>query len=92
MSLILLPVITSLLQEKMMSLIATATNANYQDYSAGLGGANGYTEVIKKTPTSVFLQIQLTAFVQLIKMTGKLMQIKLNLNLRKIEVLLTMQR
>jgi len=36
-------------------LIATATNANYQDYSAGLGGANGYTEVIEKTPTSVLL-------------------------------------
>ena len=37
------------------SLIATATNAYYQDYSAGLGGANGYTEVIEKTPTSVLL-------------------------------------
>ena len=36
-------------------LIATATNANYQDYSAGLGGANGFTEVIEKTPTSVLL-------------------------------------
>jgi len=36
-------------------LIATATNANYQDYSAGLGGANGFSEVIKKTPSSVLL-------------------------------------
>ena len=36
-------------------LIATATNANYQDYSVGLGGANGYTEIIEKTPTSVLL-------------------------------------
>jgi LPS-assembly protein len=36
-------------------LIATATNANYQDYSAGLGGANGYTEIIEKTPNSVLL-------------------------------------
>jgi LPS-assembly protein len=36
-------------------LIATATNANYQDYSSGLGGANGFTEVIEKTPTSVLL-------------------------------------
>jgi LPS-assembly protein len=36
-------------------LIATATNANYQDYSVGLGGANGFTEVIEKTPTSVLL-------------------------------------
>ncbi len=37
------------------NLIATATKANYQDYSAGLRGANGYTEVIEKTPTSVLL-------------------------------------
>jgi LPS-assembly protein len=37
------------------SLIATATNAYYQDYSAGLGGANGYTKVIEKTPTMVLL-------------------------------------
>ena len=36
-------------------LIATATNANYQDYSAGLRGANGFTEVIEKTPSSVLL-------------------------------------
>jgi len=37
------------------NLIATATNANYQDYSTGLRGANGYTEFIEKTPTSVLL-------------------------------------
>ena len=36
-------------------LIATANNANYQDFSVGPGGANGYTEIISKTPTSVFL-------------------------------------
>ena len=36
-------------------LIATATNANYQDYSAGLRGANGFTEVIEKTPSTVLL-------------------------------------
>jgi len=36
-------------------LIATATNANYQDFGAGLGGANGYTESISKTPTNVLL-------------------------------------
>jgi LPS-assembly protein len=36
-------------------LTATATNANYQDYSAGLRGANGFTESIEKTPTSVLL-------------------------------------
>jgi len=36
-------------------LIATATNANYQDFSAGHGGANGYTEIISKTSTSVLL-------------------------------------
>ena len=37
------------------NLIATATNANYQDYSIGLGGANGYTEKIQKTPSTVLL-------------------------------------
>ena len=36
-------------------LIATAKNANYQDFAAGLGGANGYTEIISKTPTNVIL-------------------------------------
>jgi len=36
-------------------LIAFATNANYQDYGAGLMGANGYTESISKTSTSVLL-------------------------------------
>ncbi len=36
-------------------LIAKATNANYQNFSVGPGGANGYTETISKTPTSVFL-------------------------------------
>jgi len=36
-------------------LIATATNATYQDYGAGLSGANGYTESISKTSTSVLL-------------------------------------
>jgi LPS-assembly protein len=38
------------------NLIATATNANYQDFGAGLGGANGYTESISKTSTSVLLK------------------------------------
>jgi len=37
-------------------LVATATKAHYQDISVGPGGANGYTEVISKTPTSVFLE------------------------------------
>jgi LPS-assembly protein len=37
------------------TLLATATNANYQDFGAGPGGANGYTEIISKTPTSVLL-------------------------------------
>ena len=37
------------------NLTATATNANYQDFAAGVGGANGYTEVISKTATSVLL-------------------------------------
>ena len=35
-------------------LIATATNANYQDISVGPGGANGYTEMISKTPSERF--------------------------------------
>jgi LPS-assembly protein len=38
------------------NLFATATNAKYQDYSAGLRGANGYTEFIEKTPTTVLLK------------------------------------
>jgi len=38
------------------NLIATATNANYQDFGASIGGANGYTESIKKTSTSVLLK------------------------------------
>jgi len=37
------------------NLIANATNAYYQDYSEGLAGANGYTEIISKTPTIVKL-------------------------------------
>ena len=37
------------------NIIATATNANYQDYSAGLRGANGSTEIIEKTPSTVLL-------------------------------------
>jgi len=38
------------------NLIAIATNANYQDFGAGQGGANGYTESISKTSTSVLLK------------------------------------
>ncbi len=38
-----------------VELIATATNANYQDFGFGPGGANGYSEIISKTPTSVLL-------------------------------------
>ncbi|MDC0075017.1 LPS assembly protein LptD [Candidatus Thioglobus sp.] len=37
------------------NLIATATNANYQDYSAGLSGANGSSEIIEKNPSTVLL-------------------------------------
>jgi len=37
-------------------LIATATNANYQDFAAGLGGANGYAEIISKTASTVVLE------------------------------------
>jgi len=42
-------------RDKDENLIANATNASYQDYGSGLGGANGYTEIISKTPTSVIL-------------------------------------
>jgi len=42
-------------RDKDENLIATATNASYQDFGAGLGGANGYTEIISKTPSSVIL-------------------------------------
>ncbi|MDC3360339.1 LPS assembly protein LptD [Candidatus Thioglobus sp.] len=38
------------------NLIATAANANYQDFGTGLGGANGYTESISKTSKSVLLK------------------------------------
>jgi hypothetical protein len=41
------------------NLIATATNAKYQDYSAGLRGANGFTEIIEKTLQPFFSQTQL---------------------------------
>jgi len=37
-------------------LTAKATNANYQDFGAGKGGANGFTESILKTSTSVILK------------------------------------
>ena len=42
-------------RDKDENLIATASNASYQDFGAGLGGANGYTEIISKTSTSVIL-------------------------------------
>jgi len=34
---------------------ATATNANYQDFKSGKGGANGYTKFISKTDSLVLL-------------------------------------
>ena len=43
-------------RDKDENLIANATNANYQDFGAGMGGANGYTESISKTPSSVLLK------------------------------------
>jgi len=42
-------------RDKDDNLIATATNANYQDFGAGIGGANGYTEIISKTSNTVLL-------------------------------------
>ena len=53
------------------NLVATASNASYQDYGAGPGGANGYTESISKTPTSVIcLKILLIVYALLTKMIG----------------------
>jgi len=43
-------------RDKDENLIATATSARYQDFGAGLGGANGYTESISKTSTTVLLK------------------------------------
>ena len=43
-------------RDENQNLIATASNANYQDFGAGQGGANGYTESISKTSTSVLLK------------------------------------
>ena len=37
------------------NLIATVSNALYQDYASGQGGANGSAEIIEKQPSSVFL-------------------------------------
>ena len=34
---------------------AIATNASYQDYSVGIGGANGFTQIIEKTPSNILL-------------------------------------
>ena len=38
------------------NLIATVSNANYQDYLSGQGGANGLAETIEKKPNSVLLK------------------------------------
>jgi LPS-assembly protein len=37
------------------NLTAIVTQANYQDYAVGLGGANGYTDIIEKTPSNILL-------------------------------------
>jgi len=37
------------------NLIATATNAYFQDFASGPGGANGFSEIISRTPSSVLL-------------------------------------
>ena len=68
-------------------LIATATNANYQDYSAGLGGANGYTEVIEKTPTSVLLTNSTYSLCPVDHNDWQIDADQIELNLKKIEAL-----
>ena len=45
----------STLKDSDENLIATITNANYQDYLSGQGGANGLAETIEKRKTSIFL-------------------------------------
>ncbi len=37
------------------NIIANGINANYQDFAAGIGGANGYAESISKTSNKVLL-------------------------------------
>jgi LPS-assembly protein len=64
-------------------LIATASNANYQDYSAGLRGANGYTEVIEKTPTSVLLTNSTYSLCPLDQNDWQIDAEKIELNLKK---------
>ena len=64
-------------------LIATATNANYQDYSAGQLGANGYTEVIEKTPTSVLLSNSTYSLCPLDQNDWQIDADQIELNLKK---------
>jgi LPS-assembly protein len=65
------------------NLIATATNANYQDFGAGLGGANGYTEIISKTPTRVLLTNSTYSLCPVNKNDWLIKADKINLNLAK---------
>jgi len=65
------------------NLIAFATNANYQDYSAGLGGANGYTEVIEKTPSSVLLTNSTYSLCPVDKNDWQIDADQIELNLKK---------
>ena len=65
------------------SLIATATNAYYQDYSAGLGGANGYTEVIEKTPSSVLLTNSTYSLCPIDQSDWQIDAAQIELNLKK---------
>jgi LPS-assembly protein len=64
-------------------LIATATNANYQDYSAGLGGANGYTEIIEKTTNSVLLTNSTYSLCPVNKNDWQIDADQIELNLKK---------
>ena len=47
-------------RDKDENLVTTATNANYQDYITGLGGANGNTETIYKTSSNAVSYTHLT--------------------------------
>ena len=68
------------------NIIATATNANYQDYSAGLRGANGSTEIIEKTPSTVLLTNSTYSLCPVNQNDWLIDAGKIELNLEKIEV------
>jgi len=70
-------------RDKEENLIATASNASYQDYGTGLGGANGYTESISKTSTNVLLKNATYSLCPVNKNDWLIDADQINLNLTK---------